>query len=69
VVGQLPPADQPVLVQASQPTPAPQVAAAAPAAEPAPKQLPKTGSELPLIGLLGIACMGASFGIGRLRRL
>jgi len=72
VVGQLPPADQPVLVQASQPTPAPQVAAASPtpgpAAEPAPKQLPKTGSELPLIGLLGIACMGASFGIGRLRR-
>jgi LPXTG-motif cell wall-anchored protein len=70
VTGHLPPPppDQPILVLSPH-QPAPEVASApAAAAEPAPKALPKTGSELPLIGLLGIACMGASFGIGRLRR-
>jgi hypothetical protein len=74
VTGQLPPppppaADQPILVVVVRQPAAPQVASApAAAAEPAPKQLPKTGSELPLIGLLGIFCTGASLGIGRLRR-
>lgn len=64
-----PPADQPILlVVVRQPAAAPQVASAAPAAEPAPKQLPKTGTGLPLIGVLGILCTGASLGLGRLRR-
>jgi len=67
-----PPADQPILLvvvrQPAAPTAAPQVASTAPAAEPAPKQLPKTGSELPLIGILGILCTSVSLGIRRLRR-
>jgi len=44
------------------PTPTP----AAP--EPAPKTLPKTGSVVPLIGLLGLLFSGASIGIRMLRR-
>jgi hypothetical protein len=59
-----PPAPKPdvailVLVQAPAPAPA-QTAAAAPAPEPAPSKLPKTASELPLIGLLGILFCGIS---------
>jgi LPXTG-motif cell wall-anchored protein len=53
------------------PAPAPkQVAAAAPAPEPepAPKKLPKTGSPLPLMGLLGLLCSGLSIGMRMLRR-
>src|ERR1700751_2777212 len=41
-----PPADMPILIAAAEPAPAPAVAA--------PTELPKTGSMLPLIGLLGI---------------
>jgi LPXTG-motif cell wall-anchored protein len=58
-----PPPDQPILVAA-----APAAPAAAPAAEPAPEKLPKTGSELPLIGLLGLLLSGSGLGIGYLRR-
>ena len=47
----LPKQDVPILVVASQPVPAPPVQTAS--AEPAPKKLPKTASNLPLIGLLG----------------
>jgi len=50
-----------------------------PAATPAPEttpapdtsqdnKLPKTGSEMPLIGLLGIGSLGAGFAVGKLRR-
>src|SRR5215469_4258480 len=49
-----PPPDQPILVAVITPvapTPSP---AAAPEPAPAPAALPKTGSELPLIGLLGL---------------
>jgi hypothetical protein len=35
--------------------------------EPAPTELPKTGSLLPMVGLLGILCCGFSFGIRMLR--
>jgi hypothetical protein len=50
-----------------------QVASAAPAPptpgpEPAPKKLPKTGSPLPLMGLLGLLCSGLSVGMRMLRR-
>lgn len=62
------PPDQPVLIAVVEPVPAPapppvtEVAAA-----PAPK-LPKTGSSLPLVGLLGLLFMGASFGLRSVRR-
>ena len=59
-----PPADVPILIVLTAPVPAP--AAEAPAATPA--HLPKTGSELPLIGLLGLACLSASFGLKLVRR-
>ena len=59
-----PRADVPILIAMAEPTPAP-AAAEAPAA-PA-KTLPKTGSELPLIGLLGLLCLTASLGVKFLR--
>jgi hypothetical protein len=54
-----PPADMPILVVLVMHPPNP--------AEPAPAELPKTGSLLPLIGLLGIVCCGLSFGIRMFR--
>jgi LPXTG-motif cell wall-anchored protein len=57
-----PPADQPILVAVMVPVPV-----AAPAA-PAPEALPKTGSQLPLIGLLGFLALAASLGLKAVRR-
>jgi len=55
-----PPADMPILVVLVMHPPNP--------AEPAPAaELPKTGSLLPLVGLLGILCCGLSFGIRMFR--
>ena len=57
--------------QAPAPAPAPEVTpqAAEPAPAPAePEKLPKTGSELPLIGLLGLASLGSGLAVGRYRR-
>ncbi len=56
-----PPADVPILI-AEEKAPEPV------AAEPAPAKLPKTGSLLPLLGLLGLLSSGASFGIRLFRR-
>src|SRR5215471_3479970 len=53
-----PPPDQPILIASAAPTPAP----AAPAAE-APAELPKTGSPLPLIGLLGLLSLASALGL------
>ncbi|HEY3706179.1 MAG TPA: hypothetical protein VGL22_14040 [Terracidiphilus sp.] len=53
-----PPPDQPILIAIAVPVPMP----AAPAAEPE-KELPKTASLLPLIGLLGLLCLIGSFGL------
>jgi LPXTG-motif cell wall-anchored protein len=59
-----PPPDQPILVAVITPVPAPAPAAeSAPAPAATPAALPKTGSELPLIGLLGLLCLGLSFGV------
>jgi hypothetical protein len=69
--GQMPPpppapkADVPILVAAAPPAPAP---AAAPA-EQAPSALPKTASQLPLIGLLGLILCGISLTSVLLRKL
>jgi hypothetical protein len=54
-----PPADEPILIAEATPPPAP--AAAAPA------ELPKTGSILPLIGLLGGLSLLTSFGLRVIR--
>jgi hypothetical protein len=62
-----PPApDQPILIVVAAPTPAPAPAAAAPTTE-AKAELPKTGSILPLVGLLGLLSLGSSFGLRALR--
>jgi hypothetical protein len=56
-----PPADVPILVASAEPAPAT-------AAEAAPEELPKTGSPLPLIGLLGLLFFGTSVGMRMLRQ-
>ena len=72
-----PPATPPIqgalLIEAPAPARVPTSAAAAPAPtaaapEPPPASLPKTGSALPLIGLLGLLCFGLSVGMRMLRR-
>jgi hypothetical protein len=60
-----PPPDLPLLIVLVTHVPAP--AAAEP--EMAANELPKTGTILPLIGLLGLAFTGLSFGMGLLRRV
>jgi hypothetical protein len=60
-----------LLIETPLPAPArtPMAAAPAPAApEPPPARLPKTGSALPLVGLLGLLCSGISVGMRMLRR-
>jgi hypothetical protein len=75
VTGTAPPPPTPVTqvgVLLVEEAPAPrQVAAAAPApqAEPAPGRLPKTASDLPLIGLLSIWLVAICFGLRAIRRL
>lgn len=60
---------EPAPAPKAEPAPAPKAEPApAPAAAPeAPKQLPKTGSPLALLGLLGAASAAAGFGLRRLR--
>src|ERR1700739_4860309 len=57
-----PPADVPILVETIEPPAGPTGAAKAPAAATVAK-LPKTGSELPLVGLLGLLCLSAALGV------
>jgi hypothetical protein len=52
-----PPADAPILIAAAEPAPAP-----------AASELPKTGSWLPLIGLLGSLSFLSSMGLGVIRK-
>lgn len=59
-----PPADTPILVAVVTPAPAPAAPAAAPAAE-----MPKTGSELPLIGLVGLMLLAGSVGVRIYRKV
>jgi len=67
VTGTMPPpppaptADAPILIAVAQPAPAPT------SSEPA--ELPKTGSLLPLIGLLGSLSLLSSLGVGAIRKL
>ena len=57
-----PPADVPILVVVAQPAQPAQPATESAAAEPKPAKLPKTGSQLPLVGLLGLLFLAASLG-------
>jgi LPXTG-motif cell wall-anchored protein len=61
-----PPANVPILIVVSRPVPAP---AAEAAAEPEPAKLPKTGSNVPAIGLLGLLFLGTSFGLTMVRKM
>jgi RNase P/RNase MRP subunit p29 len=56
--------DVPMLVAVEAPAPAPVETASA---EPAPQQLPKTASDLPLIGLLGLLFCGVSLSVTAVR--
>jgi RNase P/RNase MRP subunit p29 len=58
--------DVPILV-VYVPVPAPPAPVEVAAAEPAPKQLPKTASDLPLIGLLGLLFCGVSLSVTVIR--
>jgi LPXTG-motif cell wall-anchored protein len=59
-----PPADTPILIAVVTPAPAP---AAAPSAAPA--ELPKTASNYPLVGLLGLMLMAAFLGVRVFRKV
>jgi hypothetical protein len=65
-----PPIQGALLIETPLPAPAHSAMAAAPTAaapEPPPAKLPKTGSALPLVGLLGLLCSGLSVGLRMLR--
>jgi LPXTG-motif cell wall-anchored protein len=76
VTGQAPPPEAAPKAEVAQAPPAPvqEAAPAAPAPAPVehtaamPPKLPKTGSPLPLFGVLGSLCVAASLGLRRLRR-
>jgi LPXTG-motif cell wall-anchored protein len=59
-----------VLIEEAAPAPAPKpvAVAAAPAAEPAPAKLPKTGTPVPLIGLMGLTMSLAGLGMRLARK-
>jgi hypothetical protein len=69
-----PPAEPVLLIEAPAPAPVPTPAAARPAPAPAqapapaPAALPNTASPIPLIGLLGLALVGASLSLRAFRR-
>jgi LPXTG-motif cell wall-anchored protein len=69
-VVEIPPKMEPTMLVEAAPAPKPAPAAEpAPAAtEPRPAKLPKTGSPMPLVGLLGLIFCGLSFGMGLIRR-
>jgi LPXTG-motif cell wall-anchored protein len=76
LTGQMPPAPTPppadvAILVAVEEAPAPAAAPAAPTAttEAAPAALPKTGSELPLYGLLGILSLVLAFGLRLIRKV
>jgi LPXTG-motif cell wall-anchored protein len=66
--------EQEIKASVSAPAPAPAAAAPAPAAEPAPaaapaNELPKTGSNLPLLAWLGSLSLATGLGLAGLRRI
>ncbi|RPJ53805.1 MAG: LPXTG cell wall anchor domain-containing protein [Acidobacteria bacterium] len=65
-----PPMEGALLIEAPTPAAAPAPAKAEPAPEPTQvaQALPKTGSDIPLLGLLGLLCLAASLGVRLVRR-
>ena len=63
-----PPIQGALLIETPAPAPEPSGSCPGPAPEPAPAKLPKTASEMPLVGLLGLLCSGLSLGMRMLRR-
>ena len=67
---EMPPAAQVGVLLVETDTPATTApAAAAASTEPAPKKLPKTASEMPLLGLLGVLAVLTAFGLNVTRRI
>ncbi len=62
-----PPADVPMLIATGEPTPSPRAASTAETTPALATKLPKTGSDLPLVGLLGLMLVSASLGVRLLR--
>jgi hypothetical protein len=60
---QAPPSDVPILIAKEQPTPAPAAVETATSQ----KELPRTGSQLPLVGLCGLLFISASLGVKLIR--
>jgi hypothetical protein len=70
VTGTLPPAppsDVPILIVMETPVPVPPANGETAAATLGSAKLPKTASELPLFGFLGLLCVSASLGVKILR--
>jgi LPXTG-motif cell wall-anchored protein len=61
--------EKPAPAPAPTPAPARAAAPAPPAPEPAPVKLPKTGSDLPWMGLLGLLLIAGSLSVRALRRM
>jgi RNase P/RNase MRP subunit p29 len=62
-----PPADVPLLIATGEPAAPPRAASRAETAPTLAKELPRTGSDLPLVGLLGLLLVSASLGVKLLR--
>lgn len=62
-----PPPDVPILVVIATPVPPPPAPTQTAEATPAPAALPKTASQLPLLGVLGVLCLLSGIGL-RIRR-
>jgi hypothetical protein len=64
-----PPADVPILIATKEPVAGAPTTTAQATPEPAPKKLPKTASELPLIGVFGLLLLSVSLGLRLVRRI
>ena len=71
VTGEMPPPpppapDVPILIVFEAPSPAPAAESEQTVAEATPESLPKTGSDLPVVGLLGLLMLTLGFGLRRI---
>jgi LPXTG-motif cell wall-anchored protein len=66
-IPEAPPADVPMLIASGEPTSSPRAASPAETTPALATKLPKTGSRLPLVGLIGLLLVSASFGVKVLR--